>query len=262
MSYKIRTQAKKTLTEVLEPAYLTERILDWFEDHKKQIIWIGIISFLASLALLAWVYVEKKNNKAAQLLEYEASLTLLDAQLYSEDPDVQKEAYQAAISQFQEIIQNYPRSKSAALARYKMGNTYSAIGEYENAIKSYEVFMKKDGPRHGITPLVVQRMGYAFLKLGKTEEGEKYFKMVTPESRAYNRDVSLYELAQIIETKGEKEEAILIYQEIIDLFKSSPMASEAKGKIKSLGGDTQEDSKSPSDSSQDDPSLEQSSPKE
>ena len=113
MSYKIRAQTKRTLTDALEPAYLTERILDWFEDHKKQIIWIGIILFFASLGLLAWVYFEKENNKAAQLLEYEASLTLLDAQLYSDDPDVQKEAYQAAISQYQEIIQNYPRSKSA-----------------------------------------------------------------------------------------------------------------------------------------------------
>lgn len=262
MSYKIRTQAKRTLTENLEPAYLTERILDWFEDNKRRIIWVGIISFLFSLALLAWVYVEKKNNQAAQLLEYEASLTLIDAQIYFEDPDAQKEAFQAAISQFQEIIQKYPRTDSSPLARYKMGNSYSAIGEYENAIESYETFMEKDGPKHGITPLVVQRMGYAYLKLGKTKESEKYFKMVTSESRANNRDVSLYELAQIIETKGDDEEAISIYQEIIDQFTSSPMASEAKGQLRLLDGDAQEESKNTSESSQESPSQELSSPKE
>ena len=262
MSYKIRTQAKKSLTDTIQPAYLSERILDWFEEYKKQIIWIGIISFFASLVLLGWVYVENKNSKAAQLLEYEASLTLFDAQLYSEDPDAQKEAYQAAISQFQEIIQKFPRTNSASLARYKIGNSYSAIGEYENAIESYEAFMKKDGSGHGIAPLVAQRMGYAYLKLGKTEESEKYFKMVTPEVRAYNRDVSLFELAQIFETKGEIEKAISIYQEIIDQFTNSPMASEAKGKINSLGANSQEESKISGESSPDDPSLELQSPKE
>ena len=262
MSYKIRIPSKKTLSETLEPAYLTERILDWFEEYKKKIIWIGIISFFASLALLGWVYVENKNSKAAQLLEYEASLTLLDAQLYSEDPDAQMEAYQAAISQFQEIIQKFPRTNSASLARYKIGNSYSAIGEYENAIESYEAFMKKDGSGHGIAPLVAQRMGYAYLKLGKTEESEKYFKMVTPKSKAYNRDVSLLELAQITERKGEKEEALSKYQEIIDQFSSSPMASEARGKIRSLGGDRRGESKTTGESSQDDPSLELTPPKE
>ena len=262
MSYKIRTQTKRTLSETLEPAYLSERILDWFEEYKKLIIWIGIISFFTSLALLGWVYVENKDSKTAQLMEYEASLTLLDAQLYSEDPDAQKEALQAAISQFQEIIQKFPRTNSASIARYKIGNSYSAIGEYKNAIESYEAFMKKDGSGNGIAPLVAQRMGYAYLKLGKTEESEKYFKMVTPKSKAYNRDVSLLELAQITERKGEKEEALSKYQEIIDQFSSSPIASEARGKIKALGRDAQKESKTTGGSSQDDSSLELSPPKE
>ena len=262
MAYKIRTHSKRTLTDTLQPAYLSERILDWFEDYKKHIIWIGIISFFVSLLLVGWVYMENKNNKAAQLMEYEGSLTLLDAQLYSDDPDAQKEAYQAAISQFKEIIQKFPRTKSAFFARYKVGNSYAAIGEYESAIENYQEFMNKNGFEDGIGPLVAQRLGYAYLKVGETEESEKYFKMLTPESNAYNRDFSLFELAQITEAKGDKEKALSLYQEIIDQFPSSPLASEAKGKLNSLGLDPQEELKASGKSSQNLPSLELDSPKE
>ncbi len=234
MSYKIRIPTKKKIIDPIEVAHLSERLLDWYEDNQNKLLWGVIIIVLLGLAILGWGMMEKKNNNAALLLAYEASKSIQDAQLYEGDENAQKEAYKSGISQYEELIQEYPRTRSSALAQFRLGNSYVAIGEFKKAISTYQALLKRVGKNHKISPLVIQRLGLAYVQTEEFSKAEENFMEIAKMSGASNQDQALFELALLYESKGQEEKALAHYEQISKDFPASPMSSEALAKINSL----------------------------
>jgi TolA-binding protein len=226
------------MTEPIEGAHFSERFLDWFELNQKRVYVAFIALLVIGGGLLGWRFLAERSNHAALLMEYEASKSIQDAHLYREaDEKAAQEAYRKGISLYQDLISQYPRSRSAAFAQYEIGNSYAAMREYDNAITAYQGFIDRYPSDHELLPLVYQRLGYTFLQTGKIPEAEKVFEQVVQLSGAKNRDQSIFELGQIYEKLDKKEIALSRYQEITKEFPTSPIASEARARIKSLGGE-------------------------
>lgn len=234
MPYKIRVHNKKSITDPIEFTYLSERLLDWYEENQKNIFWAVILVLVLGVGASIWWFIEKNAQKAALLIDYEASQSLQDAQLYAGDENASKEAYQTGISKYQELIYQYPRTHSAAVARYRIGNSYNAMGDPKQAIQAYQDFLNVYGKNHEISPLVLQRLGYAYLELENFPEAEKHFTEVTQLDLAINRDQALFELGGLFEKMGQKEKALSNYKKISNDFPTSPIASEALARLKVL----------------------------
>ena len=108
-----------------------------------------------------------------------------------------KKDYRAAIGRFREFIKKYPRSTLAGNAQYWMGESYYALREFDQAIIEFDA-VRRRYPQGEKVPAALLKQGFAFAEL------------------------------------GEKVNARLILQEVVEKYPQSPEAARAKQRLKSL----------------------------
>jgi tetratricopeptide (TPR) repeat protein len=136
--------------------------------------------------------------------------------------------YPLALQRFQEVVKQYKGTVSGAIAQFSAGNTYMQMGQPEAAVKEYDVFLKDHSGDTFLSGLVYQRMGYAYLALGRQEEAKKAF---TQAESLIGTGAATVELARIYDRSGNSAEAQKRYKEISEKIPSTSWASEARTKL-------------------------------
>ncbi len=236
MVYKIKSPAKKQLKEPDEFITLFSRMVLYVRSHARQfLVLLGVTVLVVSVVVIFFI-LEDRANQQAQALEYEAS-----RYYHGTVPSGQKDAkvepdYQKALERYQEIVANYPRSPSAMLAQYYIGNCYFELKNYDEAAKAYRKFIEKYHESRDLTALVYERLGYTALRQGRTQEALDAFKKIVEMKEAKNKDQALFEIGRLYEKMGQQNEAIEQYKTITKNYVKSPFTIEAKVRIKNLGG--------------------------
>ena len=106
--------------------------------------------------------------------------------------------YRAAITRFKDFLKKYPNSGYADNAQYWIGECYYALREFDQAILELDAVRRKY-PKGDKVPAALLKQGFAFAEL------------------------------------GDKVDARLILQELIDRYPQSEEAARAKQKLKTLG---------------------------
>jgi tetratricopeptide (TPR) repeat protein len=136
--------------------------------------------------------------------------------------------YPLALQRLQDIVKQYGGTVNGAVAQFYTGNTYMQMGQPEAALKEYEAFIKKHSSETFLLGLVYQRMGYAYLAMGKQEEAVKAFGQA--ETIAGTGPATL-ELARLYDRAGKSQEAQQRYKDINEKLPSSSWAIEARQKL-------------------------------
>jgi tol-pal system protein YbgF len=110
---------------------------------------------------------------------------------------LEKKDYRLAIQRFKDFLKRYPRSNLADNAQYWIGESYYALREFDQAILEFDA-VRRNYPQGEKVPAALLKQGYSFAEL------------------------------------GEKVNARLILQEVIEKFPQSPEAMRAKEKLKTL----------------------------
>lgn len=107
--------------------------------------------------------------------------------------------FRGAIEQFKKFVEKHPRSPLTDNAQYWIGESHYALQEFDEAILEFDVVRKQysDGDK---APAAWLKIGYAFAEL------------------------------------GNRVDARLILQEVINRYPSSEEAGKAREKLQSLGG--------------------------
>src|SRR4029077_7410284 len=108
-----------------------------------------------------------------------------------------KKDYKAAIARFREFIKKYPKSTLAGNAQYWIGESLYALKEFDQAIIEFDA-VRRRYPQGEKVPAALLKQGFAFAEL------------------------------------GEKVNARLILQEVVEKYPQSPEAGRAKQRLKSL----------------------------
>ncbi|HXV81164.1 MAG TPA: tol-pal system protein YbgF [Candidatus Binatia bacterium] len=108
-----------------------------------------------------------------------------------------KKEYKAAIGRFREFIKKYPKSTLAGNAQYWIGESLYALKEFDQAIIEFDA-VRRRYPQGEKVPAALLKQGFAFAEL------------------------------------GEKLNARLILQEVVEKYPQSPEAGRAKQRLKSL----------------------------
>lgn len=105
--------------------------------------------------------------------------------------------YRGAIQQFRKFVEKHPGSALTDNAQYWIGESHYALGEFDQAILEFDAILKKypDGDK---TPAAWLKIGYAFVEL------------------------------------GNRVDARLFLQEVIDRYPGSREAGKAQAKIQAL----------------------------
>lgn len=110
---------------------------------------------------------------------------------------LEKKDYKLAIGRFKEFLKKHAKSKLAVNAQYWLGECHYALREFDQAIIEFDTVRRKY-PQGDKVPAALLKQGYAFAEL------------------------------------GEKVNARLILQEVVEKYPQSSEAAKAKLKLKAL----------------------------
>jgi tol-pal system protein YbgF len=143
-----------------------------------------------------------KQATAPRPNERGAELSLAESDGIRKDYDAAWQAldnkdYKVALTRFREFGKKYPKSKLSENAQYWVGECYYAMKQYDQAILEFDAVRRKF-PQGEKVPAALLKQGFAFADL------------------------------------GEKVNARLILQEVIEKYPQSPEALTAKQRLKAL----------------------------
>lgn len=238
MAYKIRVATRK---EQLKKPDEFIGTVDWLGEKIKahaKLAWtvVGILLVVGAGVGAYWFYQEQQKNRAASL-EY-LGLQYYRQQAPADDKGAassEEENYKKAVEQYQKILQDYPRTPSASIAPFYLGNTYMDLKDFDSAISAYRAFLEKNKKNDILVGITYQRLGYAYLAKNNPEEARQAFESVERLTGALNRDQADYELGRIDEASGKKDEAIKRYQEIVSRYPDSLFLAEAQRRLSAMG---------------------------
>src|SRR5579859_1618641 len=123
-----------------------EKTADWTVEHQNTLIIAGIAAIIVIAAVVGgWYYLSAQDEKAS--LDLSVAVRTMDTQLRPpgtpEQPDFPtftsaQERAQAARKQFQAIVDKYPHTRTADMARYFLGVTAADVGDNTAAENSFK----------------------------------------------------------------------------------------------------------------------------
>ena len=239
MAYKIKDLSPKP--EVFDESTLLtgkDRFLHFVEQHRKAVL--GGISLVCVGVILigTLVWFDYRSKEQSVVMEGQAQQLYVDRPF--DQPEKAKENVGKAAELYKEILDQYPRTVSAQLSQYFLGNALIEQGDIKGGIEAYEKFVDQYDGQDLFVGLVYQRLGYAHLLNGDREKAFQSFTEVLELPGAFNQDQVLFEFAKLEETDGATEKALLHYKDLLAQFPTSPFASEASLRVKALAPEEEE----------------------
>ena len=230
MSYRIKVPAKVFPVDEAHMLSGLDHTLHRLQDYRRPLL-VGLgVLVLAAVVVGGVFYVDRQAAQKAQDLDREA-MRLLTAPSAS-DPQKADHALKEAITRYRQVVDQYPRTPSAPLALYHLGNTLVQTNELSAAIEAYQRFLMLYGSNPSMVGLVQQRLAYVYLLKGDRDLAVKALTGILETPGTLNRDQALFELARLEESQSRPEGALAHYQELIKTYPSSPFASEATVRTK------------------------------
>lgn len=232
MSYRIKVPAK---TLPVDEAHLIsglEHALFRLNDYRRPLL-VGIGVLLLAGAVVGGVFwVDRQAAEKALALEREAGRHLAARSIT--DPAKADQNLKEAIARYRQVVDQYPRTPTAPLALFHLGNTLVQANDLPGAIDAYQRFILMYGSNPALTGLVQQRLAYVHLLKGDRDPAVKALTGILETPGTLNRDQALFELARLEESQSRPEGALAYYQELMKTYPNSPYSSEATIRTKIL----------------------------
>jgi tetratricopeptide (TPR) repeat protein len=219
------TQEKPTID--LEGTFdKTER---YIEENKKSLLLIvgGVVVLVGGF--LGWKYLyQKPRQEEAAAIAYKAE------QAFSRDSFNLAIAGKGDVQGFESIAEEYGATATGNLTNYYLGVSYMRTGQYDKAI---EVLNDFDSDDKFVGTLAIGLIGDAYMEKKQIDEGiEYYLKAAKRESNGFTTPVFLKKAAFAYEDKGNKAEALKLYQQIKSEYPESSEAQAIDKYIVRAGG--------------------------
>jgi len=182
----------------------TTRFVEYCVEHARVIIF-SLLGFVAAvlIAAVSFYVMQSHKQKSVDLLSmaeeiYRKPVVVDPKAVEASVPHFQsvQEKYPKAIESFRQVIDQYPNSHSALMARLYIGNTYYDMTKYADAAQAFEEFV-----------------------------GDKYFKDDAHKSTIYW--MGMLGLGYSYESQGEKDKALAAFEKIADPTNKNGFQGEA-----------------------------------
>ena len=223
---------KKQLDEPdkLQLIFLSARA--FMERHKSR-IYAGAGIFLFVLAMIGgWTLYRINYEKSAGKIYSKIFETAQKAESQkAESPD----ADQAAIKEYKDLIVQYPRSRAAVLARYRLGNHYFSRHEFDAAILAYKDFLNESPADNDLVTLAYHALGACHEAKKNFKEAIESLEMAMKTTTASSFEALNYiSIARVHEAMNSPQKAVEFYQKALGKTTDPLMTLFLKRKISVL----------------------------
>ena len=151
-------------------------------------------------------------------------------------PDATADARLTGARELEQLLERFPSARSVPSVAYELGNLRFAAGQPAAARAAYELSLQR-----GATGLigVMARAGVARTWEAERDFGraaEAYAALVASlDPRSFLYEDALIDQARVLELGGKRDEAIAIYQRILEELPTATRADDVRSRLASLG---------------------------
>jgi tetratricopeptide (TPR) repeat protein len=240
----VRAETRRSLKEdrfrgaTIEVA---ERTAHWSVEHKSKLITFGIIVVVVLAAVLgAWSYLSSQDQKASVALGQ--AVRTMETQVRPAGVPPQpnfpsfassQERATAAKKQFQEVVDKYPHTHTADVARYFLGLTSNDLGDNAAAERHLgEVASIHDKE---LAALAKFAQAAVYRKENKDAQAiDLYKQLIDRPTATVGKVTAQLELASFYQAKQQPAEAKRIYEQIQKENQGTEAGSLAASKLAEL----------------------------
>ncbi len=201
--------------------HAAEQTVHWTVEHQSKLVVAGIVVAVAALiGFGGWYYINSQDEKASvdlgsatRVLEQPVRPAGVPPQPgYSSFASAQERATEAR-KQFQAIVDKYPHTRTADMARYFVGLTSSQIGDNSAAQRNLqEVGNSSNQDLAALGKLALASVYRAEHK--DTQAVDLYKQLIDKPASTVSKTTVQFELAQFYENKQRPDEAQRLYDQI------------------------------------------------
>jgi tetratricopeptide (TPR) repeat protein len=232
MAYRIRHETKTIQADEAHLLSGMEHLLIWLEQNRRNVLFGMLVAALAIAAVVGALWYDARQDEAAADLYQQAVQLSLDRP--TDNAAKAEDNLKQAIALYRRVVEEHPRSRSAQLALFQLGNALVQINDVKGGVEAYSKYVATYGTNTMMLGLVYQRLAYAHLLSGNQDAAMKAFLTVVTLPGTLNKDHVLFELGKLEESLSRPEGALAHYQDLVKVFPNSPLAGEAAVRMKAL----------------------------
>jgi TolA-binding protein len=226
-----------------ELATAVGRGVEYAESHSRQLlVTVGVVLAIVLLGILVFFYVNHRSDAANEALTAAAKIYLAPIQATGANPADPKEPtfpteaarQEKARPMFEKVRESYRFTDAADVATLYLAEIDAAKGNFTVARQLWTDFVKK----HGDHVLAAQaRIDLLELDRGQgkgQQVAQQLREMLDQTDAPLPQDVILTQLAITLEQLNRNQEAVQMYQRLVDEFPQSPYRATAQQKITAL----------------------------
>jgi len=198
-----------------------ENAAHWSEEHKTKLAVIVIaVAVIAAIAFGGWYYVNTQDEKASagfstavRTFETPVRPAGMPAQPGVDSFASTQERDTAARKQFQAIIDQYPHTHTADLARYFVGLTSSQLGDNAAAERSLQAAAGSSNADLA----ALGKFALASIYRGENKDAQAvdlYNQLIAKPTMVVSKPTAQLELAAFYESRKKPDEAKKIYDQV------------------------------------------------
>lgn len=227
------TRAKKIIKKKLkkpdEFITLTERAFLFITHHSRSIAVGGGIVLAVILLIFLFQKWERKNEDSAyQMFHLAVETYRVVSSPYREGSP---QEYKTVLEKFDEVVTKFPRTSSGKIAILYKGNIYLRLGEFEEAIKAYEGFLRKMGKEKLYGSFAMDGLGYSYEGKKEYEKAANAYQKVIDLGESFQLADAYLGLGRCYEKLGKAKEAVKNYKNFIKVSPKSEMTNIVLRKI-------------------------------
>ncbi len=218
-----------------------EKTVDWTVEHKSKLIVAAVVVLVAAAIVLGgWYYLNTQNDKASA--EFSAATRTMQAPVrpagmppqegFQSFASTQERAAEAR-KQFQTILDKYPHTHAATMARYFVGLTSFQMGDNATAERDLQEVAKSS--KKEIAALAKLALASVYRAENKDVQAvELYQQLMDKPTITVSKVSAQLELADFYENRNKPDEAKRIYEQIAKENPASEAASVAQQRASEL----------------------------
>jgi tetratricopeptide (TPR) repeat protein len=201
--------------------HAAEQTVHWTVEHQSKLLIAGIVvAVVALIGFGGWYYMNSQDEKAS--IELGGATRILEQQVRPEGVPAQpgfpsfaslQERATEARKQFQTIVDKYPHTRTADMARYFVGLTSSQLADYAAAERNLQEVAKSSNK--DLAALAKFALASVFRAENKDAQAiDLYKQLIDKPTTTVNKITVQLELAQFYEGRQKPDEAKRIYDQI------------------------------------------------
>ena len=218
-----------------------EATAHWTVEHKsKLIVGVVIAAVVVAAVVGGWYYLGQQDDKAN--LELTKAVRTLETQIRPagapETPNfpsfaAAQDRANAAKTQLQAVIDKYPRTHTADIARYLLGTTAVELGDKATAERELkEVASSRNSDLAGLAKLALASF---YANTNRTKEAvDLYKELIDKPTNTVSKVMAQMQLASLYESSRQPMEAKHVYEQIVKENPKSEAESVAQAKLQNL----------------------------